>query len=77
MSKVDVHPYLFFKGTCLEAMEFYQSVFGGELQKVTFEALGMEAPAEFKNGLMHAFLTGGDIELMAMTQRKPATPPPK
>ena len=28
MAKVKLDPYLFFKGNCREAMEFYKSIFG-------------------------------------------------
>jgi PhnB protein len=31
MGKVNLEVYLFFKGNCREAMEFYKGVFGGEL----------------------------------------------
>ena len=51
-----LHPYLFFTGNCNEAMEFYKSIFGGELKV---------APNDDGAGVMHADLSGGDIELMA------------
>lgn len=68
MSKVIVEPYLFFKGNCREAMEFYKSVFGGEL---TISTIG-EAPkgtptmpGSKPTDVMHASLRGGAINLMA------------
>lgn len=32
-------PYLFFNGQCREAMQFYQSVFGGELSIMNADEL--------------------------------------
>ena len=31
MSKINLDPYLFFNGNCAKVMEFYKSIFGGEL----------------------------------------------
>ena len=56
--------YLYFKGSCKEAMEFYKGVFGGELSTTTYESVGNSDPAK-KELLMHASLSGGDISLMA------------
>ncbi|HSO66204.1 MAG TPA: VOC family protein [Ornithinibacter sp.] len=51
---VALDPYLNFPGTAREAMTFYQSVLGGELQISTFGEYGAEgAPAD---GVMHAHL---------------------
>lgn len=48
-------PYLNFDGNAREAMTFYQEVFGGQLDLVTFAQFGFaEAPAD---GIMHASLT--------------------
>lgn len=66
MSAIKLDPYLFFKGECREAMEFYQSVFGGELQVQTYGDVPGAAPASGKESwVMHANLTGGDVTLMA------------
>ncbi len=48
-------PYLAFDGNAREAMEFYQSVFGGTLNVTTFAEFGgrPEVPAD---GVMHAQL---------------------
>jgi len=51
-----LHPYLFFAGQAQEAMEFYKGIFGGELKTM--------ANPDGK-GLMHAELSGGDIDFMA------------
>ncbi len=60
------HPYLYFDGTCREAMTFYHEVFGGDLVIMD----GSEAPPdtipEGKADLvMHAAIVNGDELLMA------------
>lgn len=48
-------PYLMFDGTAREAMTFYQSVFGGELDLLTYgEGLGDDS--ESKDRIMHSSL---------------------
>ncbi len=64
MSKVTLDAYLFFDGNCKEAMEFYKSVFGGELSLNTMKDTPGTKP-EDKDRIMHASLEGGDINLMA------------
>jgi PhnB protein len=52
-----LNPYLGFRDTAREAMEFYQSVFGGELVISTFAELqASEDPSE-QDKVMHAMLT--------------------
>ncbi|HET7060132.1 MAG TPA: VOC family protein [Candidatus Saccharimonadales bacterium] len=66
MSDVLLDPYLYFKGQAREAMEFYKSVFGGELTVQTYaDAPGMGEDAGKKDWLMHARLEGGDAKLFA------------
>lgn len=62
------HPYLFFSGgRCREAMEFYQQVFGGELEVMT----NGDAPEEERmpgaplDAIMHSTLMVEDSPLMA------------
>jgi PhnB protein len=51
-----LNPYISFRDNAREAMEFYQSVFGGELMMSTFAEFEMaEDPAE-KDKIMHAQL---------------------
>ncbi len=50
-----LNPYLTFDGTAREAMEFYRSVFGGELTANTHEEYGNTDPA-FAGKIMHAQL---------------------
>jgi PhnB protein len=52
-----LNPYLSFRDTARDAMDFYQSVFGGELTRSTFaEFHASEDPAE-QNKIMHSMLT--------------------
>ncbi|CAN5365629.1 VOC family protein [soil metagenome] len=53
-----LNPYLSFKGQAREAMDFYKSVFGGELTRSTFgEFHASEDPADH-DLIMHSQLTG-------------------
>lgn len=61
-----VNPYISFKGNAREAMEFYRTVFGGNLTMSTFGefqgAMPMD-PAE-SNLIMHAMLESEGITFM-------------
>ena len=61
-----LNPYLSFKDNARQAMEFYQSVFGGKLTMNTFrEYFASEDPAE-SDKIMHAMLEGDNgITFMA------------
>ena len=61
-----LNPYLSFRNTAREAMDFYQSVFGGELTRSTFaEFHASDDPGE-QDKIMHSMLTtGGGQVLMA------------
>ncbi|MDQ0755140.1 VOC family protein [Arthrobacter sp. B3I4] len=53
-----LNPYLGFRDNAKDAMTFYQSVFGGELNMSTFaEFNASDDPAE-QDKIMHAMLTG-------------------
>ncbi len=60
-----LNPYLGFRDTARQAMEYYASVFGGELELSTFAELqGSDDPAE-QDKIMHAMLkTDGGMVLM-------------
>ena len=60
-----LNPYLGFRDTAMAAMEFYQSVFGGELTLSTFgEYQASEDPAE-QDKIMHGMLvTDSGLTLM-------------
>lgn len=66
MASIGVVPYLFFKGNAKEAMEFYKSVFGGELHVQTMgeSPQEMQMPGSKPTDVMHARLSG-PVELMA------------
>lgn len=63
---VQLNPYLSFRDNAKEAMEFYRSVFGGELTSSTFSEFGAsDDPAE-QDKIMHAQLIAPNgIVLMA------------
>jgi PhnB protein len=65
MNDVFLDVYLFFKGNCREAMEFYKAVFGGELAIQTYGDVGAQNADNDKDNIMHARLEGGQIKLMA------------
>ena len=60
-----LNPYLGFRDTAKQAMEFYQSIFGGELTLSTFgDFQASEDPAE-QDKIMHGMLvTKGGLTLM-------------
>jgi PhnB protein len=51
-----LNPYLSFRGKAREAMEFYKSVFGGELNVMTFGQGNMAQDPSETNQIMHAML---------------------
>jgi len=71
MANLTIVPYLFFKGTCKEAMQFYKAVFGGELHIQTMAEAGpeMQMPGVDPNSVMHARLKG-PFEIMASDSSK-------
>jgi PhnB protein len=61
-----LNPYLNFRDNAREAMEFYQSVFGGELTVNTFGDFGVSDDADEKDKVMHSQLEIPDgLVLMA------------
>lgn len=62
---VTLTPYLHFGTEARAAMEFYRSVFGGDLQVSTFADFGMEIDPAEAGLVMHSFLaTGTGLDLM-------------
>src|SRR4051812_5935784 len=60
-----LNPYISFPGTARDAMEFYESVFGGTLALSTFGDLGAGEHGN-PDQIMHGMLeTGGGFTLMA------------
>jgi PhnB protein len=61
-----LNPYISFDGTTREAMEFYHSVFGGELKLSTFDELGGAPEGMPGDGIMHSELKADNgITIMA------------
>lgn len=59
-------PYLSFKDNAREAMEFYKTVFGGDLKISTFADYHASQDPSEQNKVMHSVLTASnDIEFMA------------
>lgn len=57
-------PYLFFPGTCEEALTFYQSIFDGEISFIQrFGEANMPVDDDYKNKIMHATLEFGDTKI--------------
>lgn len=71
MANLSIVPYLFFKGNCKEAMEFYKNAFGGELtvQTMADSPPEMQMPDMNPNSVMHARLVG-PVSLMASDSPK-------
>jgi PhnB protein len=60
-----LNPYLSFRDTARAAMDFYQSVFGGELTRATFgEYHASEDPSEQEKIMHSQLVTDGGITLM-------------
>jgi PhnB protein len=55
---VVLNPYLNFRGNAREAMEFYQSVFGGELTVSTFADYQLAEDPSENDQVMHSQLEG-------------------
>lgn len=69
---VQLNPYLNFRNNTREAMEFYHSVFGGQLQVSTFkEFQAAQDPAE-EDLVMHAQLEG-DRGIVFMASDTPSS----
>lgn len=64
---MDVQPYLFFGGSCREAMTRYQEVLGGQLDVMAMSDApeGEAVPEGSDDMVMHAALIFGDTMLMA------------
>ncbi len=70
-STINLNPYLFFGGDCRDALQFYKSIFGGDLVLTRFSETPSDAHAdpkansnEMKDKIMHAHLKG-PVTIMA------------
>ncbi len=69
-----LNPYLGFRGTARQAMEFYQSMFGGGLAMNTYaEFQASQDPAE-ADKIMHAMLDAGPDLLLMGSDTPPGMP---
>lgn len=61
-----IQSYLTFNGNCLEAMKFYQTCLGGELeiQKIGDSPLTHAMPAKMKDAVLHAKLSKGELVIL-------------
>jgi PhnB protein len=64
MAKLELAPYINFKGKAREAMELYQSIFGGELVLLTFNPDGPPKAANPGENIMHARLEADGLVIM-------------
>ncbi len=66
-SKAEVSAYLVFSGECEAAFKFYEKCLGGKIEMImTFgdSPMSQQAPAEWRNKVMHARMTVGNTVLM-------------
>jgi PhnB protein len=68
---VRLNPYLHFESTGREALEFYRSVLGGELQIMTFGDMGAEGPVPPPEGVMHGYLETPDGFVLMASDGEP------
>ena len=75
MSSTRLNPYLNFRGQAREVVTFYESVFGGQLEVMTFaDSGGMGVPEEEADQVMHSMLTVSD-SVAIMVSDVPSTMP--
>ena len=68
MTDTKLEPYLFFRGNCRDAMQFYKAAFGGELKISTVGEAppgSMPNQEQHTNDVMHSHLSGGLVSLLA------------
>lgn len=68
MNTSQLSPYLHFNGNCEEAMNFYKSVLGGELEINRFSEFAspdMPVSEDQKNSVMHSTLKNDGLSFMA------------
>jgi PhnB protein len=68
-----LNPYLTFNGNAREAMQFYQSVSGGQLRIGTFGEFGSSDPA-IAGKVMHAMLTTDRGYILMASDAAPGMP---
>ncbi len=74
---MQVNPYLHFAGDCEQAINFYAAALNGTVEAIRrYGGSPLEAQVgeAYKDKVMHASLTAGDVRLMA-SDSMPGTPP--
>ncbi len=69
-----LNPYISFSGDARQAMEFYQSVFGGQLDISTYGEAGMADDPNHQDKVMHAMLDTGDGLVLMGSDTPPGMP---
>jgi PhnB protein len=74
---VELTPFLLFDGSCAEAMAFYHSCLGGELQvtRMGDTPMGARAPDEQQGKVVFAHLRSGALEIAATDWLHPTRRP--
>ena len=74
---LDLTPFLLFEGNCAEAMQFYQSCFGGDLTLIRLGETPMkaQAPPEQHQKITYASLQSGSIQFSATDWLHPTRQP--
>jgi PhnB protein len=72
MGKIELTPYIFFKGNCADAMKFYESVFGGKLDVTKYEDTPGDWPgkSEMHGKVMNSSLETDDFVIRASDTQK-------
>ena len=74
---MQLEPYLFFHGTCEEALNFYAKCLNGEivhLSRVEGSPIEGHVPEDQRKGVMHATFVAGDVKFMASDGRPGPAP---
>jgi PhnB protein len=71
---VRLNPYISFQGQAREAMDFYKSVFGGQLDVSTYGESGMADDPSQGDMVMHAMLDTGDGLVLMGSDNPPGMP---
>ena len=71
---VRLNPYIGFDGEAREAMDFYHSIFGGELTTSTYAEGGMAGDPAQGDKIMHAMLDAGAGLVLMASDAPPGMP---
>ena len=69
-----LNPYISFDGKAKEAVEFYQTVFGGKLIMSTFKEGGAPVGPADADNIMHAMLTADNGMILMAADTPPGMP---